>query len=206
MGGRFVQRIQLSDRVAFLNAIRECTQSAKEGTIRLRMLRAQRAQAGRTKLETATMEMTYRPMVDDHTGEVTAIAVTRDLAEEAAPANAPTQIAALRDPLIAIVEFSAMLGRRLPVAANANAPDYARLIQSSASQMLDMVNAASIGEMAGKPVHGRPNGQFLPAATKSNHQVPAARNSGQNGQKKVFFPDLARLSGASRPTRERTGG
>jgi hypothetical protein len=150
--------------------------------------------------------MTYRPMVDDNTGEVTVLAVTRDFVEETAPvAGAPTQITALRDPLIAIVEFSAMLDRHRPVAANANMPDYARLIRSSANQMLDMVNATS-REMVGEPAHGRPNGRFLPAATKSNHQVPAARNSGQNGQKKVFFPDLARLSGASRPTRERTGG
>jgi len=209
-GARFVGRIQMSDRIAFLNAMKECIRDRKEGTIRLRMLCARR-DAGQTKLHTATMEMSYRPLANPDSGEVSVIAVTRDWVE-ARPVEEPARdVAALREPLKAIVEFSALLGSNMPVAANANAPNYARLIQSSANQMLELVNGALDPRDLRRPA-GRPNGQFLSAATNSKDQVPGDRgrtvghNSGQGGQMKVFFPDFARGSVRSRQLRERTGG
>lgn len=211
LGARFVQRIQMSDRLAFLKAMKACVQDRKEGAIRLRMLRACR-DSGQTKLDAATVEISYRPVMDPDSGEVSVVAVTRDWVETP-QAESVNDVSALREPLKAIVEFSALLGGDgVPVAANTNAPDYARLIQSSANQMLDFVNGASARPETMRPA-GRPNGQFLSAATKSKDQVPgdgdtaaSGRNSGQSAQMKVFFPDFARGPGRSRQLRERTGG
>jgi cell cycle sensor histidine kinase DivJ len=208
-GGRFVQRVQMSDRVAFLNAMKACVRDRKEATLRLRMLRSRRSVGGRTTLEAAMMEMSCRPVTDDATGGVSAIAVTRDHVEEVRAAEPASDMTALRDPLNAIVEFSTMLDRHPPAPANSNAaPDYARLIRASATQMLDLVNAGEVSVNGAQaiPQMGRPNGQFLPAATKSKEYVPAGRNSGQDRQMKVLFPDFARRPGKARPIRERIGG